>query len=319
MPPYCHKYKKSYFCLNNCNLIIMETVDNNKTKNNKKLYLVLTITGILLILVSLLLFLQNREMTTIVESLNEEKTILTEEYQNLIVNYDSLHSDNDTLNLMLEVERERIAQLVEELKTVKATNTAKIREYQKELSTLRGVLRTYIVQIDSLNTRNIELTQENIEHRRRYSQIQTSYRELEEVKTNLQEKVSIASRLDINNAEAVGLTASDKKSDRINRVSKIRICFTVLKNITAPIGMKEFYLRIERPDGQLLTHSLDDKFKHEDSEINYSAKRAIEYGGEEVDVCLFYDADAGELQAGEYMADIFADGFHLKTIRFSLR
>ena len=296
----------------------METT-SKPTGNNKRLYLIIGIIALVLIAISVLFYMQNREMNTIVEHLNVEKTILTEEYQKLAFNYDSLHSDNDTLNLMLEMERERIAQLVEELKTLKATNTARIREFQKELTTLRGVLRTYIVQIDSLNQRNEVLTRENIEHRRRYTQIQSSFRELEEVKTTLQEKVTIASRLDVTNLMAEGLNPSGRKTDRSNRIAKIRVCFTVLKNVTAPVGMKDFYLRIERPDGQLLLHSLDDKFRHEDADINYSAMRSIEYGGEETDVCIFYDADAGELLSGEYIADVFADGFHLKSLRFTLR
>lgn len=296
----------------------METT-SKPTGNNKRLYLIIGIIAAVLIAISVLFYIQNREMNTIVEQLNVEKTILTEEYQKLAFNYDSLHSDNDTLNLMLEMERERIAQLVEELKTLKATNTARIREFQKELTTLRGVLRTYIVQIDSLNQRNEVLTRENIEHRRRYTQIQSSFRELEEVKTTLQEKVTIASRLDVTNLMAEGLNPSGRKTDRSNRIAKIRVCFTVLKNVTAPVGMKDFYLRIERPDGQLLLHALDDKFRHEDADINYSAMRSIEYGGEETDVCIFYEADAGELLSGEYIADVFADGFHLKSLRFTLR
>lgn len=296
----------------------METT-SKPTGNNKRLYLIIGIIAAVLIAISVLFYIQNREMNTIVEQLNVEKTILTEEYQKLAFNYDSLHSDNDTLNLMLEMERERIAQLVEELKTLKATNTARMREFQKELTTLRGVLRTYIVQIDSLNQRNQVLTQENLEHRRRYTQIQSSFRELEEVKTTLEEKVTIASRLDVTNLMAEGLNPSGRKTDRSNRIAKIRVCFTVLKNVTAPVGMKDFYLRIERPDGQLLLHSLDDKFRHEDADINYSAMRSIEYGGEETDVCIFYEADAGELLSGEYIADVFADGFHLKSLRFTLR
>lgn len=297
----------------------MDTSNNTTPNKNRKLIAAAITAGILLVVISLLFIFQNRQLNTIVENLNEEKDILTEEYQSLVMNYDSLQSDNDSINYLLQIERDRVAQLIEEIKTVKATNTAKIREYQKELSTLRGVLRSYIVQIDSLNARNQELTQENLEHRRRYNQIQSSYKQLEEVKAELEQKVTIASRLDVTNTEVTGLTASERKSDRANRVTKIRVCFTVLKNVTSPVGMKDFYLRIERPDGQLLTHSLDDRFRFEDSDINYSAKRSIEYGGEEVDVCIFYNADAGELQSGEYICDIFADGFHLKTVRFSLR
>jgi hypothetical protein len=287
--------------------------------NTKKLYIALVSAGVLLLIVSLLFYFQNREMNTIVENLTTEKTILTEEYQKLIINYDSLHSDNDTLNRMLEIERERIAHLVEEIKTIKATNTSKIREFQQELTTLRGVLRTYIVQIDSLNARNIELTKENVEHRRRYSEIQTSVRQLEVAKANLELKVTIASRLEIYGIAAEGLNASGRTTDRSSRTSKIKVCFVLLKNVTAPVGMKDIFLRIERPDGQLLMHSREDLFTHEGSQINFSAQRTVEYGGEDINVCIFYDADAGELLNGQYTVDIFSDGFHIGSHKFTLR
>lgn len=296
----------------------MEGATQNN-RNNKLLYIVLSIAATLLLLITGLYFIQNRQMNEIVSNLNEEKTILTEEYQKLILNYDSLQSDNDTINLLLEREREKIAHLIEEIKTIKATNTAKIREYQKELTTLRGVLRSYVIQIDSLNARNQELTKENIEYQRRYTQIQSSFKQLEVEKASLAQKVSIASQLDVTNIMAEGLNASGRKTDRSSRTAKIRLCFTVLRNVTAPVGMKTFYLRIERPDGQLLMHSKSDVFKYEGADINYSAVRSIEYGGEEIDVCIFYDADTGELTPGKYVADIFADGFHIGNHPFTLK
>ncbi|ASB49443.1 hypothetical protein [Alkalitalea saponilacus] len=295
----------------------MET--QKKNNNSKILYISLSAAALLVIVLSVLYYMQNRELTEIVDGLTEEKNILTQEYQNLMFNFDSLQSDNDTLNYMLEMERQRIANLVEELKTIRATNTAKIREYQRELTTLRGVLRSYIIQIDSLNTINQELTRENIEHRRRYSQIQTSVRQLEATRATLEQKVTIASRLDVINMMAEGLNPSGRSTNRSSRTNRIKVCFTILRNVTAPVGMKEIYLRIERPDGQLLMHSRDDVFTHENTQINFSAKRAVEYGGEELDVCIFYNADVGELISGEYTADIFADGFHIGSHTFSLR
>jgi hypothetical protein len=293
-----------------------------EVKNDKKSnlpYIILAVVAVLFIAITALYFIQNKQMNEIVTSLNVEKTILTEEYQSLIQNYDSLQSDNDTINVLLEREREKISQLIEEIKTVKATNTAKIREFQKELSSLRGVLKSYVVQIDSLNARNQELTRENVEHKRRYTQIETSFKELEVEKATLAEKVSIASRLDVTNMLAEAMNSNGKKTERSSRTAKIRVCFTVLRNVTSPIGMKTFYLRIERPDGQLLMHSKSDLFNHEGSEIVFSANRNIEYGGDEVDVCIFYDADAGEIIPGKYVADVFADGFHISNTTLTLK
>ncbi len=292
---------------------------SNPNRNNKLFYTILVIAIAVIMVISALYLIQNRQMNEIVTNLNVEKTILTEEYQKLILNYDSLESDNDTINTMLEREQEKISHLIEEIKTIKATNTAKIREFQKELSSLRGVLKSYIIQIDSLNARNQELTKENIEHKRRYTQIETSFKQLEIEKASLAEKVSIASQLDVNNMMAEALNASGKKTERSSRTAKIRVCFTVLRNVTSPIGIKTVFLRLERPDGQLLIHSKDDLFKYEESEINYSAVRSIEYGGEEIDVCIFYDADAGELMPGKYIADIFADGFHIGNVTLTLK
>ena len=274
---------------------------------------------VILFVVAILYIFQTRKMNEIVENLNIEKTILTEEYQDLVQNYDSLHSNNDTLNLMLEVERERISHLVEEIKTIKATNMSKIREFQKELTTLRTVLRTYIVQIDSLNTINKELTRENIEQKRQYTQIRSSYQKLEATKDELEKKVTIASQLETANLKAEALTPSERSTNRSSRTGKLKVCFTLLKNLTAPVGMKEVFIRIERPDGQLLMHSRNDLFTFDGTEINYSAKRTVEYGGENTDLCIFYDVDTGELTEGEYTVDIFSDGFHIGKLKFSLK
>ncbi|SFE15957.1 hypothetical protein [Thermophagus xiamenensis] len=297
----------------------MQTENNTNHNSQKKLYIILGVLTLLLLIIAVLYISQHREMKEVVEEMTKEKQILTEEYQELALGYDSLQSTNDTINLMLEKEREKVEHLIEEIKTIKATNASRIRELRNELTTLRGVLRSYIVQIDSLNRLNEELKKENKEYQQRYSKIRDSYKQLEVVKSELENKVEIASRLETTNMRATGLNTRGQKTRRVNRIDKIEVCFTVKKNITAPVGIKPFYLRLERPDGQLLLHSRDDLFPFEGEEIHYSAMRNIEYGGEEIDVCIYYDADMGELIPGEYIADIFADGANIGRFTFELR
>ncbi len=289
------------------------------SSDNKLMKVVLITSIIILIVISGLYFFKSKEMHEIVENLNIEKSILTEEYTNLAQNYDSLHTNNDTLNKMLEAERERINHLVEELKMVKATNMAKIREYQKELTTLRSVLRTYIVQIDSLNTINTELRKENIRHKQEYARISSSYQELETTKQELERKVTIASQLETSSIIVAYLTHNNKSTKKTSRIAKLNISFFLLKNLTAPVGMKNIYVRIERPDGELLMHSREDVFLYDGTEINYSAMRTIEYNGDMTNASIFYDVDLGELISGEYIVDVFADGFNIGTSTFSLR
>lgn len=299
--------------------MVMEDTNPSIKKNNKNIYILSALAAVVIAVILYLYFSNRREYQAIVEELTEEKVILTEEFQTLALDYDSLHSNNDTLNLLLEQEREKVINLIEELKTVKATNASKIREYKKELSSLRQVMKSFVVQIDSLNRRNLALTEENEKYRKQYSKVRESYKELEKETEKLAEKVEIASQLETTNGEGEGLNSRGKKTKRARNVDKIRICFTIKKNITAPVGEKIVYLRIQRPDGALLLHSLDDVFSYENEKINFSSRRVVEYSGEDLDVCLFYKADAGELMAGTYTADLFADGFNIGMVQFELK
>ena len=297
----------------------MDTSKQNINNPSKKLLIVGIAAIVIIVTLGFLYFQSRSEMKEVVQVMTEEKMDLTMEYQNLAIDYDSLKTNNQAINEKLELERERVSNLLEELKTVKATNALKIRELRKELSTLRTVMTSFIVQIDSLNRRNEELTQENKSMRTQVGKIQDSYKVLEKQKETLAAKVEIASKLETANMQGTGLMTNGKTTDRVNRAAKLRVCFDLLKNISAPVGEKLVYLRISRPDGALLMHSINDQFKYEDGMINFSAKRSIEYGGETTNVCIFYNVDEGELMAGEYRAEVFADGHMIGGMSFKLK
>ncbi len=298
----------------------MEQNSTPPQKKSNKTTIIIGVTAAILVVIIGYLYFQNKsEMQGYIDEMQEEKAILTYEYQDLATNFDSLQSNSDTLNIMLEQEREKIAQLIEEIQTVKATNSSKIREYKKQLTSMRRVLKSFVSQIDSLNQKNQELTEENIAYRKRVSSMQSSAEQLETEKEKLEQVVDIASKLETFNMEASTVNANGRKTTRLSRIDKIKICFTIQKNITAEVGEKEIFLRILRPDGALLFHSREDVFKYESDEIYFSSKRVIEYGGEEVDVCLYYKVDSGELTKGEYTADIFADERNIGTMTFTLK
>ncbi|SMO66150.1 hypothetical protein SAMN06265379_104162 [Saccharicrinis carchari] len=297
----------------------MNNTENNKPHKLHRTTLIIGAVSLALIVILGILYFKNRsEMKVLVDEMVQEKEMLTYEFENLALDYDSLQTSSDTLNTMLEREREKISHLIEEIQTIKATNASKIREYKKELTSLRRVMKNYIVQIDSLNQSNKALQEENQQYKKKVTTMQSTYSKLEVVKETLQEKVEIASKLETFNMEAEGLNSKGRSTRRTSRISKIRICFSIQKNITAKVGEKNIYLRILRPDGALLYHSKDDLFEHENQKINYSAMRTIEYGGQELDVCLYYQVDAGELTGGEYIADVFADGRNIGTLHFNL-
>jgi len=247
-------------------------------------------------------------MQEMVEVISEEKENLLVEYQDLYLDYDSLRRYDTDLNEKLDHERERVAQLTEELKTVKATNARRIKELQGELTTMRTVMVSFVKQIDSLNQTNIRLTAENNEMKSEVRRVKQSYNELQNENKTLSEQVEIASRLEATGIKAEGLNYNEKKATSASKISKVKVSFTIEKNATAQVGMKKVYLRITRPDGELLMHSKSDVFKYEDSMINFSAVREVEYGGEAMDSYVVYKVDAGELMAGSYDIELFCGG-----------
>lgn len=288
-------------------------------KNKKNLIIIVSVAAVAVISLLVLYLVNRSQMQEMVDVLSEEKVELMTEFEDLYMDYDSLNSNNDELNNRLEMERERVAQLTEELKTVKATNARRIKELQGELTTMRTVMRSFVRQIDSLNTINVQLTKENKDIRSRMAQVNRENDTLMEQNTRLNEQVEIASRLETISVSALGLTFKDKKTSSADRVSKIKVSFVLAKNISAQVGMRNIYLRITRPDGQLLMHSKDDLFTFEDTQLNYSSMRQVEYGGEDTSSYVVYDVDAGELMGGVYDIELFCETGRIGACNLQLK
>ncbi|MCQ2215388.1 MAG: hypothetical protein MJZ31_05660 [Bacteroidales bacterium] len=284
----------------------------------KKNNIILIIAGVIALIFIGLYFNSRSEMAEMEEVFTEEKELLITEYQDLYTDFDSLRSNNTELEQQLQQERDRVAQLQDELRTVKASNARRIKELQTELTTMRGVMRSFVFQIDSLNQTNEKLKKDNEGMRKQIASARKAEAELKEQNEALTGKVQLAARLETRDVRGTGLTSKEKESNKISRITKLKVSFTILKNITSETGMRTVYLRIERPDGQLLMHSKNDTFKFEDQQLNFSAKRSIEYGGQETPAYIVYDVDSGELMNGEYGIELFTDGELIGNGKFSL-
>lgn len=249
---------------------------------------------------------QNEEMQ---ELFALEKEELESEYSTFATQYDELkvRITNDSLQQKLEQEKLRTQQLLEELKQTKATDAAEITRLKKELKTVRAVMRSYVMQIDSLNRINEKLTKENRRVTAKYKEASQTISTLNEEKEALSEKVELASQLDALGINMYAAKNNGKKVRKIKNAKKFVLDFTIAKNITASTGEKTIYVRITTPDGNTLTKNSSNVFAYEDKEINYSIKKYIEYTGEEQAITLYWDIEEF-LQAGKYIVHIFADG-----------
>lgn len=289
---------------------------------------IITITLLVLLAVAVgvltYLFLkQKQEMTEMVEQMEFEKSELEDEYEDLAMQFDGYRTPdihNDSLAQLLNQEQQRVRDLLEELRITKATNARRIAELKKELATVRSVMVSYVHQIDSLNQTNQRLTAENKQVREQYAVVQQQAEELQQQNTHLTEKVTRASMLEITAFKVTPLNKNDRKTTNLNHMQKIQFDFTIGKNITSDRGIKQVYMRIVRPDGELITlpNPAQRMFTFENSEIEYSLTKQFEYGGEALDEVLYWTV--GEiLYKGTYNADFFIDGALVASFPFELK
>lgn len=274
--------------------------------------------GIIVIALVGLLLHGRSQMAEMTEVFSEERDQLTSQYEDLYVEYDGIKAGNDSLDNLLSEQRARVEQLTEELKTLKASNARRIKELQGELTTLRSVMRSFIVQIDSLNRTNNALREENADIKDRLAEANSARADLKQQNESLNQKVATAARLEAKDLTASTLNAKGRSTGSIAKIAKIKVSFTLAKNISAEVGMRDVFLRITRPDGEVLYHSKNDTFPFEDSTILFSAKRQVEYGGEDTQSSIVYDVAMGDLMEGDYEAEIFVGGSVAGRTKFTL-
>ena len=257
--------------------------------------------------------------TTLVNELNVEKEELTSQMIALQNDYATLSSDYDTINSQLDSSREEVSQLIERIKKTEATNRSKMRQYEKELGTLRSIMRNYIVQIDSLNTLNKKLTADAAAARREAAESRKKSEELSKTVENLSGQVAVGSVVKARGLKLEAYNASDKVTDRSSRVVKMIANLSLVENDLAAKGPIRVYIRVKDPDGILLTNSSQRTFSVAGGEpMICTASREVDYEGKEVELGI-YIKDIPSYVKGIYTIEAYTEQTKLGDAELMLR
>ncbi len=296
----------------------IQTMEKNREKNKRKgipwLILLIILLGIGLGGLIYMYYNQKSQMVEMEEVLTAEKDSLTHQLENLMFQYDTLKTSNDSLNHQIDNEKNRIKYLLR----LHASNIQKIRIYKREITTLRGIMKSYIRQIDSLNTRNEMLTEKNRQISTKLQTIEKSKKVLEKIKENLTGKVQIASLIPAKNITVTPLNKRGKEKNKIRKINKLKICFTLRENPIVEAGNKTVYMRIQRPDSIILAGPETGVIDINGNKLVYSASREIEYLNKDIGMCIFWDND-GSLIPGEYSVFLYLEGHNIGNSSFILK
>jgi len=260
------------------------------------------------------------EVAEVVEMMNFEKQQVEREFQDMATEFDGYTSNikNDSLFKLLEDQKVKMHQLLDELRVTKSTNARRIAELKKELASVRKLLVHYVNQIDTLNAENKVLKTENSEVKRRYSEASQTVEQLSKEKESLNEVVTRASKLEVSAFSFTPLNSRNKKTTWFTQTANLQFNFTVNKNITAQPGNKTIYLRLTRPDDEVMTKSSAQTFQFENKKISYSLKKDFEYTGESHNDVMYWKVEE-VLQPGTYRAEFFCDGNMIGSFAFVIK
>ena len=259
------------------------------------------------------------QKSSLVNELNLEKEELTSQMIALQNDYATLSSDYDMINSQLDSSREEVSQLIERIKKTEATNRSKMRQYEKELGTLRSIMRNYIVQIDSLNTLNKKLTADAAAARREAEASRKQSEELSKTVESLTGQVAVGSVVKARGLKIEAYNASDKVTDRSSRVVRMIASLSLVENDLAEKRPIRVYIRVKGPDGILLTNSTQRTFQVAGGEpMICSASREVDYQGKEVEMSIYLNDITGYVK-GIYTVEAYTEQTLLGSAELMLR
>jgi len=214
--------------------------------------------------------------------LTAEKDSISHKLQGLMKDYNSLETTNDTLNQKLQAEQTRVKKIYSQLQSERNISYSKIKEYQRELGTLRTIMKDLLHDVDSLNAMNKQLIAENVKVKEEATTAKKTVKELEQKTEELNSQVEKGAVIKVRSVVAMAVSRKGNEVTRARRVDKIRVCLTLSENAIAKAGVRDVYIRVLGPDQFILAKAETDLFDFQGEKIVYSAKREVDYQNQDV-------------------------------------
>ena len=249
---------------------------------------------------------------------------LKTDFRNMLNTYDQLilkdASQSDTLNIQKEKIREQIEK-IEQLQRSKNFSASQLLKLQEENETLRGIMRSYVYEIDSLNTLNLQkdlIISETTETLDLRTTQRDQYKKEAEEKT---EQVKIGSKLSAYNFNSGALKSvvKGKTTTKARQAVQFQSSFTISGNLIAQAGSKSVFMQIIGPNGKTLQNMSSYITETENGTISYTEKKVVDYQNKALDVTIYYDIRDETVSKGNYKVRIYCNESLIGTDSFTLR
>jgi hypothetical protein len=298
------------------NFVEEPTSDNG---NQKKI--LIAVAAVLVVLCGVLGYMWLKTDNELDVNIEESKAALAASAQDLLDLQEAcsgLSIQYDTINMQLDSSRMEVELLMQKLQDERKISNATIKQYQKELGTLRTIMKGYIVQIDSLQKLNTKLTADAAAARQEAAASRKKTEELSKTVESLSGQVSAGAVIKAYGLKAEAYNKSDKVTDRSSRTTYILTSLTLGENDLAEKGPVTVYIRVKDPEGFLLVNGSQKAFEYNGEVMNCSASREVDYQGAAVELGIYLN-DIPEFTKGVYTVEAYTAKALLGTTEFMLR
>jgi cell division protein ZapB len=207
------------------------------------------------------------------------------------------------------------------LKT-KATGNL-IAELRSKVEGYEELLKLKDEEIEKLKSVNKELLTENKDLKTEKNKLGDSINKLEQTKTELESKVTLASRLKAENFKIVALTDRNKEKEspfRARQIAKLKVEFTIGENNVAPIEGKNIMIRIVDQNGQVLFDVAKGSgtFLLGGKEEFYTAVQEVLFDNSRQRLTFLYDKGS-DYAEGTYMLEAYTDDYLMGKGAFEVK
>lgn len=292
-------------------------------RNNSSLKAIVVVLALLLAGSLAYIFKMTTDSKAMQTELTTEKTEKAKfliELEDLKATYDKALAENTTLSDDLEAEREKVINLIADLKKSKG-DAIEMRKYRSQYNDLNSKMKTLVAENNLLKKKNQVLTTERdstivvLGQQKRFNDTLVVQNE------NLAKTVEKASKLSIMNlrTQAIKVRSSGKQidTDKASRADQLKVCFAIAANEIAKSGNKSYYVQIIDSKNNVLGEKKVQNFG--DMTLTYSFTTTVAYDNKAVDVCEFLDGKGKDFEKGTYFVNIFDQAELVSKTSFSLR
>ncbi|REG86049.1 chromosome partitioning protein ParA [Winogradskyella sediminis] len=280
--------------------------------------------GILLVLFLVTAFYTSKLYS---EKQENEKTLMNEKKQvmndlsNMAKDYDEAIAESELKNQDLIAARERIQGLMDSLK-ISQNSVGSLWNYKKKYLALQEEMDVLLTENDRLKGENqylassLDSTQVQLAERTMFTD------SLLVQNTQLATVVEDAAALQT--VGLVGMGVIERNSgkqiptERARRSDKIKVCFTVAKNMLAEAGDKELYVQVIDPKNNVL--GSNEQIEFEDEVLNYSLISRFNYENRNLNICEYInELQDSKFEEGRYKINVFSDKALISSSEFTLK